>query len=152
MRFYTRSRDSSAAVLVDLTPGAGPIRIVMSSSALNASDAAKRLGVSTTALRLYEDRGLIRPLRTEAGWRVYGAEELARAAEIVALRALGLSLAEVARVVGGDRRDLERALAEHQTSLARQHRVLAPSTETVHRLRAEPAWLRRLASSELRAE
>ena len=111
----------------------------MSSSALNASDAAKRLGVSTKALRLYEERGLIRPLRTEAGWRVYGAEELARAAEIVALRALGLSLAEVARVVGGDRRDLERALAEHQTSLDRQHRELGARIEKVHRLRAELA-------------
>ena len=59
----------------------------MSSSTLNASDAAKRLGVSTKALRLYEERGLIRPLRTEAGWRENKAEELARAAEIVALRA-----------------------------------------------------------------
>jgi len=39
-----------------------------------------RLGVSAKALRLYEQRGLIAPLRTAAGWRVYGPDEMARAA------------------------------------------------------------------------
>ena len=69
----------------------------MSSSAqfLNASEAAKRLGVSAKALRLYEQRGLIAPARTAAGWRAYGPDEMARVAEIAALRELGLSLSQV---------------------------------------------------------
>jgi len=74
---------------------------------LNPSEAARQLGVSAKALRLYEQRGLIAPRRTAAGWRVYGPDEMARAAEIVALRALGLSLAQVARVLDGDRRILD---------------------------------------------
>ena len=76
----------------------------MSSSAqfLNASEAAGRLGVSAKALRLYEQRGLIAPIRTAAGWRAYGPDEMSRAAEIAALRALGFSLAQVARVLEGD--------------------------------------------------
>ena len=43
----------------------------MNSSApfLNASEAAGRLGVSAKALRLYEQRGLLAPLRSAAGWR-----------------------------------------------------------------------------------
>ena len=51
----------------------------MSSSAqfLNPSTAAQRLGVSIKALRLYEQRGLVAPSRTAAGWRVYGPEEIA---------------------------------------------------------------------------
>ena len=61
---------------------------------LNPSEAAKRLGVSTKALRLYEQRGLIAPVRTATGWRAYGPKELARGAEIVALREIGLSLAK----------------------------------------------------------
>lgn len=87
----------------------------MSSSArfLSPSEAAKRLGVSVKALRLYEQRGLVAPGRTAAGWRAYGPDEMARAAEIVALRALGLSLAQVARVLGGDPEALEPALAAH---------------------------------------
>ena len=66
----------------------------MNSSApfLNASEAASRLGVSAKALRLYEQRGLLAPLRSAAGWRAYGPDEMSRAREIVALRALGFSL------------------------------------------------------------
>jgi hypothetical protein len=56
---------------------------------LNPSEAARRLGVSAKALRLYEQHGLIKPIRTAAGWRSYGASEMARAAEIATLRALG---------------------------------------------------------------
>ena len=84
---------------------------------LNPSEAARRLGVSAKALRLYEQRGLITPVRTAAGWRAYGPDEMARAAEIVALRALGLSLAQVARVLKGDSQGLEPALAAHQAVL-----------------------------------
>ena len=55
---------------------------------LNPSTAARQLGVSAKALRLYEQHGLIIPGRTAAGWRAYGPDEMARAAEIVTLRAL----------------------------------------------------------------
>jgi DNA-binding transcriptional MerR regulator len=47
---------------------------------------------------------------------------MARAAEIAALRALGLSLAQVARVLGGNPQDLEPALAAHQERLEEQVR------------------------------
>ena len=51
----------------------------MSASAhfLNPSAAARRLGVSAKALRLYEQHGLITPSRSAAGWRVYGPDEMA---------------------------------------------------------------------------
>ena len=70
----------------------------MTSSAefLNPSDAAKRLGVSAKALRIYEQRGLIAPTRTAAGWRAYGPDDLRRATKIAALRSLGFSLAQIA--------------------------------------------------------
>jgi len=113
----------------------------VSSSAqfLNPSEAAKRLGVSGKALRLYEQRGLITPMRTAAGWRAYGPDQMARAAEIAALRALGLSLGQVARVLGGDAHDLEPALAAHQTTLEGRARQLADAIEKVRRLRADLA-------------
>ena len=71
---------------------------------LKPSAAAQRLGVSVKALRLYEQHGLITPGRTAAGWRAYGPDEMARAAEIVTLRTLGLSLAQIARVLGDEDR------------------------------------------------
>ncbi|MBZ9791289.1 MerR family transcriptional regulator [Rhizobium sp. 3T7] len=59
---------------------------------LSPSEAAARLGISIKALRIYEQGGLLAPLRTSSGWRAYGPDEMARAGEIVAFRALGLSL------------------------------------------------------------
>ncbi|MCX5494645.1 MerR family transcriptional regulator [Kaistia dalseonensis] len=113
----------------------------MSSSAqfLNPSEAARRLGVSTKALRLYEERGLLTPVRTAAGWRAYGPEELARAAEIAALRSLGLSLAEVGRVLDGDPRSLEPALATHEAALQAQVVRLGETIARVRALRGEIA-------------
>ncbi len=102
---------------------------------LNPSEAARRLGVSSKALRLYEQRGLLKPLRTEAGWRVYGPDQMARAAEIAALRRLGLSLAQVGRVLKGDASGLEPALAEHQSALEAQARSLAAAVDQVATLR-----------------
>jgi DNA-binding transcriptional MerR regulator len=100
---------------------------------LNASEAARQLGVSAKALRLYEQRGLLVPARTEAGWRAYGPDQMARAAEIAALRSLGLSLGQVARVLDGDAQALEPALAAHQAALEGQIRQLA---DTVDKVRA----------------
>lgn len=104
---------------------------------LSPSEAARRLGVSAKALRLYEQRGLITPLRSASGWRVYGSAEMARATEIATLRALGLSLAEVAQVVlKGDAQSLPPALAAHQASLEGQIGRLTETIEKVRRMRA----------------
>jgi DNA-binding transcriptional MerR regulator len=103
---------------------------------LNPSAAARRLGVSAKALRLYEQHGLITPGRTAAGWRAYGPDEMASAAEIVTLRALGLSLSQIARVLGDDPQGLESALAAHQATLEVRIRQLAGAVEKVRDIRA----------------
>ena len=105
---------------------------------LTPAEAARRLGVSTKALRLYEARGLIRPARSAAGWRAYGPAGMDRAAEVVALRALGLSLAEIARVLAGEAAGLAPALAAHQAVLEDRIQLLA---ETLGRLRGLRAGL-----------
>jgi DNA-binding transcriptional MerR regulator len=108
-----------------------------SACSLNASEAARRLGVSTKALRLYEQRGLLTPERTAAGYRVYGPDAMARAGEIVALRALGLSLFQVARVLEGDARSLELALSVHEATLESEIRKLVNTIDKVRSLRAD---------------
>ncbi len=84
---------------------------------LSPSDVARQFGISVKALRLYEQRGLITPTRTAAGWRTYGPDAIRRVKEIVALRGLGFSLVQISRVQGGDTDGLEQALATHQTTL-----------------------------------
>jgi DNA-binding transcriptional MerR regulator len=102
---------------------------------LSPAEAAARLGVSAKALRLYEQRGLLAPARTAAGWRAYGPKQMALAAEIVALRGLGLSLAQAARVLTGDPDGLEPTLAAHQAALEARGRDLAGTAAAVRRLR-----------------
>ena len=110
-----------------------------SSELLNASEAARRLGISAKALRLYEQRGLVAPIRSEAGWRAYGPDDMSRAAEIAALRALGFSLAQVARVLKGDPQGLEPALAEHQKTLEVRLREIVAAVDKVRGLRNDLA-------------
>ncbi|WP_439626367.1 MerR family transcriptional regulator [Shinella sp.] len=106
---------------------------------LNPSEAARRLGISAKALRLYERHGLLAIPRTAAGWRAYGPQEMARADEIVALRKLGLSLAQVKRALTGDADSLDLALATHQAHLERQLHQIAETVRTVQATRASLA-------------
>lgn len=100
---------------------------------LSAAEAARELGVSTKALRLYERRGLLTPLRNAAGWRIYGPAEMDRARDIVALRQLGMGLARIAEVMAAGAESLAAALADHHADLAQQ---LNRMTETVQSVEA----------------
>ena len=116
---------------------------------LTPSEAAERLGVSPKALRLYEQRGLVAPGRTAAGWRAYGPEHMARAHEIAALRRLGLSLAQIERVLNGKPDGLEPALAAHQSALEAEIRERVDRLDKVCRLRADLARGQAPAAAEL---
>jgi DNA-binding transcriptional MerR regulator/aryl carrier-like protein len=117
---------------------------------LSPAEAARALGVSAKALRLYEQRGLVTPARTQAGWRAYGEADMDRAREIVALRALGLSLAQVDCVLSGDAADgLEATLAAHQASLEGQLPATSAAIERVHELRGRIAAGARPTVAEL---
>lgn len=71
---------------------------------LSAAECAARTGLSTRALRLYEEQGLIAPRRSPGGWRQYGAEELVRLNSIMLLKTAGLTLAQIAKLMDpGDR-------------------------------------------------
>ena len=116
---------------------------------LSPSEAARRLGVSVKALRLYEERGLVAPARTPAGWRAYGPEQMAEAAEVVALRRLGLNLAQIARARTGEAASLESALAAHEVALQCRIRELGATLERVQGVRTELARGRLPATGEL---
>lgn len=111
---------------------------------LTPAEAANALGVSAKALRLYEQRGLVDPGRSAAGWRAYSPQDMAHAAEIVALRALGLSLAQVEQVLAGDASAIEPALAHHQQALETRMRELGGAVARVRDLRSELAAGQRL--------
>lgn len=104
---------------------------------LSPAEAAIRLGVSAKALRIYEQHGLLAPARNAAGWRSYGPTDVQRGGDIVALRALGLSLAQVAGVLNGRSKGLAPVLRAHQALLESRARQLATTIEKVRTLRAD---------------
>ena len=71
---------------------------------LTISEVSRRSGVAASALRFYEDRGLIRSERAGSGHRRYPRAVLRRIAFIVFAQKIGLSLdeigVEVARLPG----------------------------------------------------
>jgi MerR family redox-sensitive transcriptional activator SoxR len=62
---------------------------------LTIGDVARRSGVATSALRFYEERGLIRSERTAASHRRYPRSVIRRVAFIVFAQRIGLTLDEV---------------------------------------------------------
>ena len=82
---------------------------------LDIAAVTKRTGLSTRALRFYEARGLIKPLRTQSSRRIYAAGDLERIHQIIALKAAGLSLADIDRLMTGRGIELK-ALLEAQLS------------------------------------
>jgi DNA-binding transcriptional MerR regulator len=90
--------------------------------------------VTVKALYLYDRLGLLRPVRVDpsTGYRLYGIDQLPRLNRILALKELGFSLGEVARLLEEDpspaemrgmlrlkRAESEREIAEAQKRLAR---------------------------------
>lgn len=62
---------------------------------LTIGEVAARSGVATSALRFYEERGLIHSLRTAAGHRRYARDSIRRVAFIVFAQRVGLTLEEI---------------------------------------------------------
>jgi DNA-binding transcriptional MerR regulator len=87
------------------------------------AEVCERAGLSPRTVRYYEEIGLLPGIRRRAGGRrVYGADELERLRFISRLKALGLSLAEIAELnavyaIGGS----TAAMLERLRDLLRAH-------------------------------
>ena len=106
---------------------------------LTPAQAAIRLGVTTKALRIYEEHGLIAPGRSQTGWRLYDHQALERARQVVSLRALGLSIAQVRDVLDGDPQVMEASLIARQSHLQRQADQIDSALRTMRGLQGKLA-------------
>jgi DNA-binding transcriptional MerR regulator len=69
---------------------------------LKVGELAKHTGLTVRTLHHYDDIGLLKPSgRSESGYRLYSRADVARLHGIQALRHLGLSLADIAAMLGG---------------------------------------------------
>jgi len=96
--------------------------------------AAELSGVAVQSLRLYEQRGLLMPSRTEGGTRRYSAADLHRLRRITELLSDGVNLAGVAKIL--ELEDDNSKLASDITQLVDDNKRL--DTDNV-RMRTDPA-------------
>ena len=89
---------------------------------LRIGELARRTGTSPELLRAWEQRyGLLRPSRSDGGFRLYSDQDEARVSRTKTLIAQGLSTSEAARralVPGGDPREMEADVAAATVGLA----------------------------------
>lgn len=69
---------------------------------LGPGELARTARTSIKALRVYEKAGLLTPDRRDGGWRLYGPKHVARLHQILALKALGLSLKQIGNALDSD--------------------------------------------------
>jgi len=89
---------------------------------LDIREVARRTGLTSRALRFYEARGLLKPLRTYNGRRLYGAGELERIQQILALKRAGLSLAQIGKLTASRSLDL-RVIVEAQLKVIEERKA-----------------------------
>ena len=90
-------------------------------------EVSRATGLTHRALRFYEARGLVKPLRTAGGRRIYGPCELARLNAAVALKSAGFSLGRITELLEGRKVDLRRTVAAQLTQIDAQAVALANS-------------------------
>lgn len=104
---------------------------------LTALECSERIGISIRALRHYEQHGLISPRRTFKQWRLYGGNEVARLSEIMALKSLGLSLRDIAKLLRGHHADLTQILALQRDALADARRRAERGLQVIEALQSK---------------
>lgn len=93
------------------------------------SVAAELVGMHPQTLRIYEQKGLVRPKRTAGNTRLYSDEDVDRLRLIQRLTSeIGLNLAGVERVL-----HLEDEIARMHRRLERMEREMREAIEQVHR-------------------
>lgn len=101
-------------------------------NAIAIDEVVRRTGLTSRALRFYEARGLVRPLRTASGRRLFGPNELERVHQIITLKKAGLSLLQIGRLLDQRSIDLAALLRSQLEHLSGQLREIESAQATIH--------------------
>ena len=92
-------------------------RTLSSKDLVPIGEMARRTGLSVSAIRFYEDKGLVEPIRTGGNQRRFLRSDIRRLSFILIAQQLGLSLGEIDEVM--------RSLPAGRTPNARDWRVIS---------------------------
>lgn len=117
------------------------------------SVAAELAGVHPQTLRIYEQKGLVTPQRTQGNTRMYSQADIERLEMINELTAEGINLAGVIRIM-----DLQGRLTERDNEIDDLHKKVRRLADRVHELetresitalvKAQPNAIRRLSGPQ----
>lgn len=94
-----KNMNNVATKLVAVPDIAGPGQdVVLEDRALAISEMSERFDVTLRTLRFYEEKGLLNPVRKGAR-RFYGTRDVSRMRVILQAKKIGLTLAEIRRVI-----------------------------------------------------
>jgi DNA-binding transcriptional MerR regulator len=100
---------------------------------LSIGELSERTGVAATALRYYDELGLVRPAARAAGRRCYAASAVRDVGLVVLFREIGFSLAEIRRFLGGEQQSRQDMIDHKLAGLAeQQHRIEVARTALEH--------------------
>ena len=102
---------------------------------MTIGELARTTGIAASAIRYYEEQGLIRPASRTGGRRVFDDDAIARVTFIQVATAAGFSLSEVRQLIRDFKGDRWRRLAE---------RKIGEIDEQIVRLRHMQSLLRKL--------
>ncbi|MFD5750757.1 MerR family transcriptional regulator [Streptomyces sp. NPDC127033] len=113
---------------MDSTTGSTPVDIsigLFQPELLSISAFARRVGLAPSALRFYDDCGVLVPAQVDAttGYRSYSLDQEMRARVLRSLREAGLPLAEVMVVLDGDPDSARTVLERHRSSVREKSRT-----------------------------
>src|SRR4029077_1916904 len=98
------------------------------------AECAALAGVTVKALHHYDRLGLLRPRRSHAAYRQYVSRDIERLEQIVALKAIGLSLEQIKVVLDGDAHGLADALRTQRKSLEKKRAELTRAIRASERV------------------
>lgn len=102
---------------------------------IGPGELARQANTSIKALRVYEKAGLLTPDRREGGWRLYGPAHVARLHQILALKALGLSLKQIGETLDRDSPEIGQILDLQARQLASDIRTAQDRLKWVQQAR-----------------
>ena len=91
---------------------------------LQAQQFAELAGVTVRTLHHYDRLGLLRPRRTESGYRLYRESDLERLEQIVALKFVGLPLKRIKTLLDRDNLELAEALPRQRLVLEAKRKLI----------------------------
>lgn len=102
---------------------------------------ARSCGITASALRFYDDSGLLAPAGVDAatGYRYYAPAQVERAVTIRRLRAIEMPLDEIARVLASDPRTAAGLIDDHVAGLLQRTRQARRTAEVVKAALGEPS-------------